>query len=671
MKFQIQVLLILVTIIFSLVLCEKSIENTISDVLEKSRTISQRCKQDLKVLMERLNSTEESTWASRMIEATSRIAMSKSSYDYGDSGHYEECIQLQSKEDHIKGKYCIADITYNYINFTSEVNQVPLKDLTLRITGGMHMLRFPTRAICLPSNCSDADASYLMNKLQYPNVTIKSLMCQTKEEVYEPLDSNAYVGILILVVIALVVIFATMYDLYCQKHKKEKGKPVLVAFSIYTNGKKLLQTHNNRTSSLDCLDGIRVLSMTWVMTFHMYVKYVAAPVFNSKESIQITGGILGILFTTGHLACDALFIVGGTLVTYVYFSRTKDGDITFYTIIKHYLHRYIRLTPAVIGVIIVVATLIKYTGSGPKWPVMDTLYQEGCQKYWWSTLLYIHNEVYLNNMCVAHTWYIAVDTQLYIISPLIFYLLKKHTKLGVICLTFAILGSIALSFVKGYNDNIIPTVNSSYYANVDVAFVMFYFYLGTIARAAPWFMGTLLGYVLTRPRFQKPLSKVILIPLWIISLIVLLLCALGNHPAFRLEQYSRFENAIFSSLVRPSFAMAVGWVIWACATNQGGIINRILSWSVFNYINKFIYSMYLLHPNMIDIIVYSQKSVIYFSIFNMILWFWGIFVLVFALSLVWVLVFEIPPVILERLAFAKIESKSKSKEEIVQKDPTD
>ncbi|CAG9831887.1 unnamed protein product [Diabrotica balteata] len=273
--------------------------------------------------------------------------------------------------------------------------KVPLKDLTLRITGGMHMLRFPTRAICVPSNCSDADAGYLMNQLQYPSVTIKSLMCQTKEEVYEPLDSNAYVGILIIVVIALVVIFATMYDLYCQKHKKEKGKAVLVAFSIYTNGKKLLQTHNNRTSSLDCLDGIRVLSMTWVMTFHMYVKYIAAPVFNSKESIQ----------------------------------------------------------------------------------------------------------------CVAHTWYIAVDTQLYIISPLIFYLLKKHTKLGVICLAFAILASIALSFVKGYNDNILPTVNNSYYANVDVAFVMFYFYLGTIARAAPWFMGTLLGYLLTRPRFQKPLSK--------------------------------------------------------------------------------------------------------------------------------------------------------------------
>uniref|UniRef100_A0A6P7H384 Nose resistant to fluoxetine protein 6-like n=1 Tax=Diabrotica virgifera virgifera TaxID=50390 RepID=A0A6P7H384_DIAVI len=446
-----------------------------------------------------------------MIESTSRIATSKSSYDYGDSGHFEECIEeLQSKEDHIKGKYCIADITYQYMNFTSEENPVLLKDLTLRITGGMHMLRFPTRAVCLPSNCSDADAGFIMKKLQYSNTTIKSLMCQTKEEVYEPLDRNAYVGIVIIVLIAIVVFLATMYDLYCQKYTQERGKPGLVAFSVYTNGKKLLQTSNNRTSSLDCLDGIRVLSMIWVMTFHMYVKYIAVPVFNSKESIQISGGILGILFTTGHLACDALFIVGGTLVTYVYFSRTKEGDLTLYTIIKHYIHRYIRLTPALIGVIIVVATLIKYTGSGPKWPVVDTLYQEGCQKYWWSTILYIHNEVYVDNMCVAHTWYIAVDTQLYIISPLIFYMLKKHTKIGVTCIIFAILASITVAFVKGYDGNIIATVSDAYYANVDVAFVMLYFYLSTVTRAAPWFMGTLLGYLLTRTGFKKPLSQVIL-----------------------------------------------------------------------------------------------------------------------------------------------------------------
>ncbi|CAG9835423.1 unnamed protein product [Diabrotica balteata] len=660
MKDHIKLFFIVITV-FSLVLGERTIEKTISDVLDNEKVLSDRCKQDLKVLLQRLQSNEKDTWANKMIEATSRIAMGESSYDYGDMGHFEECVNLRSREDHIKGKYCIADISYKFVNFTGH-SQIPTKDLTIRITGGMHLLRFPVRGMCLPSNCSDSDAGYLMNQLQHPNTTVRYFVCQTEEEVYEPLDSNAYLGISILAVIGVIVILATLYDMYWQNYKQKNGARGLVAFSIYTNGKKLFQT-SNRVSSLDCLDGIRVMSMIWVMAFHVYVKYIASYIFNSKESIQITGSILGTLFATGHLACDALFLIGGTLVTYVYFSKTKDGDLTSYTIIKHYLHRYIRLTPALIGVIIVTATLLKYTGSGPKWPLINSVSQEGCQKYWWSTILYIHNEMYLDNMCIAHTWYLSVDTQLYLLSPLIFYMLKKHTKLTVVCLVLGILASTAVTFVRGYRDDM-PEVTNRYYQNTPIIFLMFYYYLSTESRATPWLMGTILGYFLTRPRFiLKPLPRILLIPTWIICFAVLLLCGLGNHPFFREEEYSRLENALFSSLVRPAFALAVGWVIWACATNHAGIINRILSWSVFQFINKFIYSMYLIHPIFLDVLAYSQKSVIVFSIFNMIYWFWGVFMLMLSASFVWVLVFEIPPVILERLAFAKIESKLKSKEE--------
>uniref|UniRef100_A0A6P7GAN4 Nose resistant to fluoxetine protein 6-like n=1 Tax=Diabrotica virgifera virgifera TaxID=50390 RepID=A0A6P7GAN4_DIAVI len=405
--------LIVIIIVLSLVLGETSIESTISDVLNKKNVLSERCQQDLKALLQRLHSKEEdNNWASKMIEATSRIAMEESSYDYGDVGHFEECVRLQSREDNIKGKYCIADIAFKYINFTgySPISQIPIKELTIRISGGMHLLRFPVRAMCLPNNCSDSDAGYLMNQLQHPNTTVRYFVCQTEEEVNIPLDNNAYLGIYILAGISSIVILATIYDFYCQNYMQKNGAKAVVAFSIYTNSKNLFHT-SNRVSSLDCLDGIRVMSMVWVMAFHVYVKYMASYIFNSKDSIQITGSLLGILFSTGHLACDALFLIGGTLVTYVYFSKTKDGDLTLYNIIKHYLHRYIRLTPALIGVIIVSATLLKYTGSGPKWPLINSVSQEGCQEYWWSTILYIHNELNLGNMvCNYLVDFVPVDS---------------------------------------------------------------------------------------------------------------------------------------------------------------------------------------------------------------------------------------------------------------------
>ena len=42
---------------------------------------------------------------------------------------------------------------------------------------------------------------------------------------------------------------------------------VLLALSIYTNGKKLLATQRT-PGSLDCVQGIRFLSMTWVILGH-------------------------------------------------------------------------------------------------------------------------------------------------------------------------------------------------------------------------------------------------------------------------------------------------------------------------------------------------------------------------------------------------------------------
>lgn len=44
---------------------------------------------------------------------------------------------------------------------------------------------------------------------------------------------------------------------------------ILMSFSIYTNGKKILTTDQPK-GSLTCIHGIRFLSMTWVILGHSY-----------------------------------------------------------------------------------------------------------------------------------------------------------------------------------------------------------------------------------------------------------------------------------------------------------------------------------------------------------------------------------------------------------------
>lgn len=55
-------------------------------------------------------------------------------------------------------------------------------------------------------------------------------------------------------------------------------------------------------------------------------------------------------------------------------------------------HRWMRLTPALIGVISFIVVM-PALGSGPIWKREMTWQSEGCQKNWWTNLLFINNWV--------------------------------------------------------------------------------------------------------------------------------------------------------------------------------------------------------------------------------------------------------------------------------------
>ena len=52
--------------------------------------------------------------------------------------------------------------------------------------------------------------------------------------------------------------------------------------------------------------------------------------------------------------------------------------------------RYLRLTPTLAFVLAAFAALVPHLGSGPWWYKMRTA-AEGCDRWWWSTLLYLNN----------------------------------------------------------------------------------------------------------------------------------------------------------------------------------------------------------------------------------------------------------------------------------------
>lgn len=81
-----------------------------------------------------------------------------------------------------------------------------------------------------------------------------------------------------------------------------------------------------------------------------------------------------------------------------------------------YLHRYVRVMPLFAYLMLLMLSLLKYTGNGP-YASRNFNYLANCQKYWWTNLIYIANYynphnvvslVYLSYLKWAHYYYFEV-----------------------------------------------------------------------------------------------------------------------------------------------------------------------------------------------------------------------------------------------------------------------
>ena len=235
-------------------------------------------------------------------------------------------------------------------------------------------------------------------------------------------------------------------------------------FSIYTNTIKLFNTQNINPNSLTCINGIRFLSLSWVVIGHIYSAF--SPYNHAMvNNLNIFGdefllnGAMNVVFNA-FPSVDSFFLIGATLLTYLTLKeldRNNGGGFAFW--IKFYVHRYIRLTGVYAVIIFFHATLLKFFATGPV-SAWVTGQSEECQNDWWKNLLYINNLVLtpVTFGCMGHSWYLGVDMQFFIISPFIIWAIWKSPKIGtVIALVLTLAGfflfSTSFSFISIYSNN--------------------------------------------------------------------------------------------------------------------------------------------------------------------------------------------------------------------------
>ncbi|XP_022102671.1 nose resistant to fluoxetine protein 6-like [Acanthaster planci] len=411
-------------------------------------------------------------------------------------------------------------------------------------------------------------------------------------------------------------------------HARGKAKPpqqktktsgfiddIMMGFSSINNGSKILNTEST-AGNLGALNGIRVISMWWIILGHTLYYLIFGYLDNATYMYyKLYNSFLFSVIVSANLSVDTFFFLSGLLLTYLTLKhlRKAKGRLNWFLF---YLHRFVRLTPAYMVAIAIWASLAIHFGQGPAKKNFFEAAADACRKYWWTNLLYINN-LYpfpgdLGLQCLGWSWYLANDMQFFIISPIIIYLLYKNAKLGMSLIMVLCLGSFGITaylaayygapvgLYPAYNNNTVVVYGST---TADVIYGKPY------CRIPAYLVGMVFGYVFCQVQ-GKPfkMSKCLNLFMWFLSTAVALSVVYGLYrDEGGVPQYAAVLYTVFS---RPAFVMTVGWVAFACVVGYGGPVNSLLSWGVWAPLSRLTYGAYLLH-SIILYVIYTSSNVQY------------------------------------------------------------
>ncbi|XP_054271530.1 nose resistant to fluoxetine protein 6-like [Macrosteles quadrilineatus] len=602
-------------------------------------------------------------WALQMLDASSKIPVGVFGGNLVDLGAYDECVDI-SVTGHVDadftGQHCLAVL---HLNFTKPPDFAPPG--VLAVLGNALAYTF---ALCLPSSCSPETIGLALEDvandvnpaLTSANLTIQFSVDQTDCHVKlrPPLDTAEVVGIVVTLCSLIVVAISTTIDLTLGYNNEQAdgrglstGLQLLTSFSLYTNGRRLMDTRVAE-GSLSVLHALKFLSIAWVTLGHRIRFSVQAPLTNLLNVADYVEDWSSMIVLNATLSVDVFFLISGILNTYVYMNLARRRGKTLMSHLVGYVHRYLRLTPAYGLMIVVTATWLYRTGDGPLWDRLVGGAKNDCTQNWWTGLLYINNYVNPNSNCMMQSWYLAADMQLFWLSPLVLYPLWRWPRLGLTNLFLLAIVSIIVPFVVAFVDQIktpIPISFDTEKVNREMAEL----YFPTHTKTVSYFIGILTGYILHLHRANKirmEIHWVKKLGLWYLAVAFLGYGLFGGYYIFQLDSdYDQWQSSFYIGVYRFFWSVGLAWVILACTTGHGGFLNSWLSLKIFAPLGRLTYAIYLTHVAVILYGVGSLRQPQHFTYFEMIHKFLGDFVIAIFLAIILSLTIEAPIMVLEKI----------------------
>lgn len=343
-------------------------------------------------------------------------------------------------------------------------------------------------------------------------------------------------------------------------------------FFVFRNYKELTQ---HRLSKFTCIDYFRVIGILWVMINHtgsegridILDRQPSAKAF--KDAVH-NHPFFGPLFGNSGLGVEIFLVLSGFLAARSWYRSSQKKTSNFW---GHYfgfiLKRALRLFPSVA----VFVWLAQSSLSAEYLPRFHNSMVSTCGWKGLTSHLTFTSNWQSTPTCLGYLWYLGLDFQLYIISPLFMAVLLYNTTLGV-----GLVGAVVAfsSIYRGYFCWSNDICNKS---DVDIPFISFpgqteaelqkiYYGLWDIysrpqTKCGPFLIGLLAGFFSLQYSQAPSIPKSFLKVFNFAAIAGAIFCIFGILPEYWYPDAGNTSyNTFYTATFRSIFALCTSWLLF-------------------------------------------------------------------------------------------------------------
>ncbi|KAH8339961.1 hypothetical protein KR067_003820 [Drosophila pandora] len=408
-------------------------------------------------------------------------------------------------------------------------------------------------------------------------------------------------------------------------------------FDVVNNWRRISAMRENQPGEIPIMNGLRSICAFWILIFHV-VWYMYFTVHNKTVLISYAEKALFQYVSTAPLLVDVFFTISGFLQTYNFLRNAKQlvavrgnglwGNVKLFG--KLLFHRYLRLGPLYLVVVGSVDLAFSYIGDVSVYHINER-FDELCTQHWWRNLLFIQNLFDHRELCANWSWSLACDMQFFLLANLMLFVYAKHPKTAKVLTLTGLLATITWSYGIGINYKFEFSFDSTYATGTQI-------YTSPFVRILPYIVGAIAAWCLQEQRFQFELTEQQNRWLWHFSGMVFLGCI---YSTVKRDLGHLITISLFV-LGRGLFSLTVCWMVVGSATGSGVWWTRLLEAKCFQHLNRLSYAIYLLNPLVIALVYSLTSASTHADPFMLSVVCCGFALIVYLVSIVFSLAFELP-----------------------------